>query len=94
MTDWDAFGISFFDLPKASPKSAKTKRACQEVVRYLLERNELLEGLRTKKRLPVSQLMAEPRINDKILDRYRKYIIAGVLIRSSGYTVLPEYFCL
>jgi len=86
------FGISFFDLPKSSPKSAKTKKACREVVSYITNKYELLEYIMKMKRLPLKQIRTDVGVNEKVLERYRKYIIAGILICSGGYTIMSEYF--
>lgn len=44
-----------------------------------------------KKRLPSGELLAALHINDKLLERHRAYIIAGVLISRGGYEVLRDY---
>ena len=55
----DAFGISFFDLPKSWPKFGRTKRACMEVIRWLTEQPERTAEVKRKKCLPAGQIMAE-----------------------------------
>lgn len=71
----ELFGISFFDLPKAAPKSKKTHNACVEIVRYIVGSKELLAFVYDKKVLPVKQLLMNLRVNKKIPERHRKYII-------------------
>ena len=39
----DKFNISFFDLPKSSPKFGRTKRACLDVIRWLIQQPERVE---------------------------------------------------
>lgn len=34
----EPFGISFFELPKAAPKSKKTRSACIQIVRYIVSK--------------------------------------------------------
>ena len=86
-----AFGLSFWDLPKASPKTRKTRSACLQVIRCLCETGPLCRQLLEKKRLPGGELLAALHINDKLLERHRAYIIAGVLISRGGYEVLRDY---
>lgn len=88
----EPFGISFFDLPKAAPKSKKTRKACVDIVRYITEHKELLDSVREKKVLPVKQVMTDLKVNQKIFERHRKYLIMGILITDGGYEILSEYF--
>lgn len=86
------FRISFFDLPKASPKFGRTKRACMEVIRWLTEQPERAVEVKRRKCLPVSQIMAELGTGSKILERNRTYIITGMLIWAGDYHIMREYF--
>lgn len=88
----DAFGISFFDLPKSSPKFGRTKRACMEVIRWLTEQPERTAEVKRKKCLPAGRIMAELGTGSKILERNRTYIIAGMLIWAGDYHIMREYF--
>lgn len=86
------FGISFFDLPKASPKFGRTKAACREVILWLLRQPALICEMRGKKCLPAGQITAALHTGSKILERNRNYIIAGVLICAGDYPIMQEYF--
>lgn len=88
----EAFGISFFDLPKSSPRFGRTKRACMEVIRWLTEQPERTAEVKRKKCLPAGQIMAELGTGSKILERNRTYIIAGMLIWAGDYHIMREYF--
>lgn len=88
----EKFEISFFDLPKSSPKSHKTREACMLVVNYILNNEELLRYVYSKKCLPVKQIIEELKVNKKIPDRYRKYIITGIVIINGKYDIVSEYF--
>lgn len=88
-----SFDISFFDLPQASPKSKKTKMACMQVVRYICEDDNLIQAVKKKKTLPSKLLITELNVNEKLIERHRKYIIAGILIMNGNYDVIAEYFC-
>lgn len=86
------FGISFFDLPQASPKFGRTKAACKEVILWLLRQPALICEMRGKKCLPAGQITAALHTGSKILERNRNYIIAGVLICAGDYPIMQEYF--
>ncbi len=83
------FDISFSDLPGASPKAGKTRKACMRAVMEIVQDRELLKWVYRTKRLPVSRMK---HISSKLMERHRKYIIAGVLIMDGEYTVMAAYF--
>lgn len=86
-----AFGIRFCDLPKASPKAKKTRRACLAAARYLGSSEALMEILKKTKCLPAARLRDAVGINNKAMERHRAYIIAGALICAGGYCVMAAY---
>ena len=88
----DKFNISFFDLPKSSHKFGRTKRACLEVIRWLIRQPERVAAVKETKCLPASQIMAELGTGSKVLERNRTYIIAGMLIWAGDYQIMREYF--
>lgn len=85
------FGISFFDLPKCSPKSKKTKKNCVEIAEYISQSEELIKSLYRKKTLPVKQILENVKTNVKTTERYRGYIIMSVLVLRGEYEILSEY---
>ncbi len=88
----DNFGISFFDLPKATPKFGRTKRICKEVIAWLIKQPELIRGIKEKKCLSAKQITDTLHTSSKILERKRNYIIASVLICTGDYPIIQEYF--
>ncbi len=88
----EIFGVSFFDLPKASPKFKRTKRACKEVVAWLVRRPELVREAREKKVLPVKRITEELGVGVKLLERNRAYVVAGMLICAGDYPIMQNYF--
>lgn len=86
-----AYGISFPDLARHSPKAKKTKAACAVLVRTLLEQEPLLRQLRRTSSLPVNSLREKTNIPLNILNKHRKYIIAAVEILHGDYPQLAEY---
>ncbi len=87
----EKYQISFFDLPKASPKSKKTKTACNAVIRYLVENPEVLHGVREKKNIPAKLIKEKVKVSDKLLERHRKYIITACIVLSGEYEIIAEY---
>ena len=86
-----ALGVDFFELPKASPKAEKTKTACMQVIAYLLHEPLLLQSVHKTACLPGKTLMQELGVNSKVLERHRKYILAGLVILGGDYPTLQGY---
>lgn len=85
------FQISFEDLVKVSPRQAGAREKAKKIAWLIKENDELREYLLEKKLLPAKLLKDRFKIDRKILDRYRKYIIAGVLILNYDFTYLQPY---
>lgn len=85
---WD---ISFFDLAEASPKHKKTRKICNDIVNFLLSRNDLITLIKQKKYLPIAEIEKTLRIPRKNIERARKYIIAVILIRTGDYQYIKDY---
>lgn len=88
----NALGVDFFELPKASPKAKKTKAACMQVIGYLLHEPLLLQAVHKTACLPGKTLMQELGVSSKVLERHRKYILAGLVILGGDYPTLQGYF--
>ena len=86
-----AFGFRFFDLTNCSPKQAKTRIVCDRAAEALLGRPADLERLFRTKQLPMQTLIRRDGISKKILDQYRRYIIAAVVLQTGDYPMLAGY---
>jgi len=85
------YGFSFFDLTDCSPKAGKTKTACAQAVAYLLQDENLIRKMQETCMLPIKEILQHTKISRKILERYRKYIIAATEILNGEYPLLAEY---
>ncbi|MEN6327363.1 MAG: sigma factor, partial [Syntrophomonas sp.] len=85
------YQISFEDLVKVSPRQAGAREKAKKIAWLIKENDELREYLIGKKLLPAKTLQDRFNIDHKILDRYRKYIIAGVLILNYEFAYLQPY---
>lgn len=85
------FQISFEDLVKVSPRQTGAREKAKKIAWLIKEDEKLSEYLLEKKLLPAKILQARFNVDRKILDRYRKYIIAGVLILNYDFTYLKPY---
>jgi RNA polymerase sigma factor len=85
------YDVSFMDLVAVSPKAGKTRRACSQAVRCLLDEPVLLAELRRTKRLPVAKIQKSTNLPRKKIERHRIYIIAVAEILCGEYPCLSEY---
>ncbi|MGI6085892.1 MAG: sigma factor [Acetivibrionales bacterium] len=85
------YGFSFSDLVSVSPKAVKTKIACAKAIIFVAKRPILLNELKSTKYLPIKIITENLNIPRKIIERHRKYIIAGIEITSGNYPILSDY---
>ena len=86
------YHITYFDLAKVTPKSQKTKKVCQSIVQYIIKTPILIHEIKTKHYLPIKLIKEMMAVNRQTLERYRKYIIAVVIILTGHYDMIAEYF--
>ncbi len=79
------YDIDLFDLPSVSPKSGKTRRECAELIKAFFLPPPLMDILKATGKLPVSELLKRYKASRKLIDRYRKFILASVLIKAGDY---------
>jgi RNA polymerase sigma factor len=96
----ESYGVTFEDLVKCSPRHRDTRQNLMRAAWSLVEESALLEELRHKKKLPLTELEKNTGIRRKNLERGRKYIIAMALLISrrdeflylSSYLRIPSGF--
>ena len=86
-----AYGFTFFEIVEVSPKAQKTKKSCAVAIACVINNTEIFRELKEKKTLPIKKIKNISKLPQKILERHRKYIIAGVEIISGDYPYLTEY---
>lgn len=89
----NTYGVSFKDLVRCSPRHHDTRQSLMLAARILVEKNNLFEVLRVKKKLPLAELEKDTGISRKTLERGRKYIIAMSLLiyRREDFLYLGSY---
>jgi len=91
-----AYGVSFEELVKCSPRHRDTRRSLMLAAEELTKRENLLKEFIVKKKLPLSELENCTGISRKTLERGRKYIIAISLLisRQNDFLHLSSYLSL
>lgn len=90
--EFSRYGFSFFDLAYSSPRSFLTRAGCAKAVRAIFTPPPLTDDLKRTKTLPVKAIIERTGQSRKLLDKYRRYLIAAALILSDDYPGLQEYF--
>lgn len=85
------FGITLEDLVLQAPKHRDSKQLCIKIAKILAANRELFEKLDRKKNIPMVELMKLLDVNQRTVERNRKFIIAVCLILNSGLDVLKSY---
>ncbi len=88
LADWE---ITYQDLTRVSPKHKKTKQQCMELAGILLSRKDIVQSIITKKYLPIAELERVSGLPRKLIERFRKYIIAVVIIAIGDYQYIKDY---
>lgn len=87
----ECYQIALFELPKYSPKARKTKKMVYQSLMYLSEHKSAKDIILKKHELPMKLLETQVGANRKLLERHRKYIIAGTIILNGDYPIIAEY---
>lgn len=85
------FDITFCDLVRESPKHKDTRQNALRIAQYIYSKDELKQELMRKKRLPVTKLINELNVSEKLIYRSKIFIIAAVLILDSNMDCLKCY---
>jgi len=85
------FDICFEDLVQNSPRQPRSRESAQKIASLIVANQPLSHYMMEKKMLPLKELEDKWQVNRKIADRYRKYIIATVLININDFPYLKSY---
>lgn len=90
-TELQHYGITLKELAKASPKHGKKRKAVNDVIRFICNDGKSMEYFLSSGNIPLKIIESSLNISRKLIEPYRKYIIASVLVFRGGYTYLKEY---
>jgi hypothetical protein len=85
------FALNFGDLVNISPRHTRTREQALQAAWIIAHDSELCSYLLDKGTLPQKQLEEKYNLNRSLLERYRKYIIAVVLIHVYDFGYLKPY---
>lgn len=85
------FQIDFKDLVGVAPRQQRAREKALAIARLIAKDEEMCAWLMRNKTLPLKELENRYAINRKTADKYRKYIIAAVLIVVYDLPLLKTY---
>ena len=85
------FGFGFYELTNSSPARGGTRKTCLSAAEAVATNGILLEQFRRTRQLPVKWLTEQQAVPKKLLERYRKYIIATIIICAGEFPALQGY---
>ena len=87
----DEFNIDFMDLVDNGPKQARARDKAHAIAWLIAGDQEVISLLLKNKTIPLKLLESRYAVNRKTVDRYRKYIIASVLVAVYDLPILKTY---
>lgn len=86
------YGLSFEILVQASPSHKDTRESLLNIAFMCSKNEEILNYIKTKKILPIKLITALTGAKKKLLEKWRRYIFALILILSSSeYPYIRSY---
>lgn len=86
-----AYNISFGELARCSPRQNKTREAAKRIALKIASEPQYKSHLLEKKQLPIKLLEEREMVSRKLVDKYRRYIIANALIIIYDFSYLKSY---
>jgi RNA polymerase sigma factor len=94
--EFSQWGFDCFDLVRECPRQERSRRTCHIIARKALENETLVADVLRTCKLPVKQLAGSTGISEKVIEKYRRYIAAVIVIIAGNYpymhTFLPHFF--
>lgn len=85
------FGITLKDLVGCAPKHQDSKLLAISIAQVIASNEELIRQMMERKVLPMQGILKTVKVNQRTLERHRKYIIAVCLILRSDLEILKSY---
>lgn len=85
------YNITLADLVRETPKHADSRLLCIRIAGIITGDPELLGHLKKYKTIPLKRLVKKIRVNEKTVERHRKYIIGICLVLVSELDTMKSY---
>lgn len=85
------WGLRLDDVAKSSPKHAGTKSSYLDIVKYIIDRPELVKKIKNKQYLPIAEIEEGTKLPRKTIERSRNYVVAAMIILTGDYYCIREF---
>jgi len=88
---FSVWNISFTELTKICPKQKRTRSQCQYIATLILTNEVWQRQLFEKRTLPSKEMCRIYEVSAKVLEKYRKYIVALCIIQAGDFPRLKSF---
>ena len=88
LSKWE---LKLDDVAKSSPKHTGTKSSYLDIVKYIIDRPELVKKIKTKLYLPIAEIEEGTKLPRKTIERSRNYVVAAMIILTGDYYCIREF---
>ncbi|HYF82190.1 MAG TPA: RNA polymerase sigma-I factor [Clostridia bacterium] len=85
------WGLKLDDVAKSSPKHIGTKSSYLDIVKYIIDRPELVKKIKAKLYLPIAEIEEGTKLPRKTIERSRNYVVAAMIILTGDYYCIREF---
>lgn len=85
------WGLKLDDVAKSSPKHTGTKSSYLDIVKYIIDRPELVKKIKNKQYLPIAEIEEGTKLPRKTIERARNYVVAAMIILTGDYYCIREF---
>jgi RNA polymerase sigma factor len=89
--EFGRWGFELLDLVKTCPKQERSRQTCGTIARKALENSKIIGEMARTHTLPIKQLAALSCYPEKTLEKYRRYIVALIVIMEGDYPYLRSF---
>jgi RNA polymerase sigma factor len=93
--EFSGWGFNWKLLQKKCPKQQRSRRACFAVIKSITATPGLAERIIKKRQLPITELSVNRGFSQKMLEKYRHYLVAVIILLQGDYpyirTFMPQF---
>ncbi|QQO07808.1 sigma factor [Breznakiella homolactica] len=89
--EFGEWGFTWASLLKNCPKQARSRGTCQRIAGRILDDQPLCAEILRTRQLPIKRLSEEGRFSRKVLEKYRQYILALIIISRGEYPYVYSF---
>jgi RNA polymerase sigma factor len=90
-TEFAGWDFNVIDLSKHRPKQNRSRLTCQIIASAALAHPDLITEMKVSRKLPIKKLTVLTGYSEKIFEKYRRYIVALILIMSGDYPYIRSF---